>query len=197
MLLKADYTLTDKDGTRLTLDDGVYIHHIIIMDAAPSSGTTTLLAATPDCGKPSWKNGGGLGSLGPLVLPFLGGAKGGLPTSSSTRAIGGVLISKGHENDPTMYAAPGASFKSGFWLGKNDAITANVEAINYKNESREVYLSIDTEYLQMGEKRPSDYLAVGQGMVTSGGCNMAGLALRTFNPYFCSILTYPHRSAKG
>jgi hypothetical protein len=43
----ADYSLTDKQGTRLTLVDGVYIHHIIVSDAAPVSGTTTLLAATP------------------------------------------------------------------------------------------------------------------------------------------------------
>jgi hypothetical protein len=176
MLLKADYTLTDRSGTRLTLADGVYIHHIIIADATPSSGTNTLLAATPSCGKASAKSGGGLGSLGPLVQGFLGG---GLPKSS----MGGVLISKGHENEPTMYAAPGAQFKSGFWIGKNDAITANVEAINYRNQQREVYLSIDTEYIQMGEKRPAEYLAVGQGMITSGGCNMAGLALRKLQSY--------------
>jgi hypothetical protein len=182
MLLKADYTLTDKSGARLTLVDGVYIHHIIIMDATPTSGTTTLLAATPSCGKAS-----GLGSLGPLVQQFLGGAfgaaKSGLPGSSVARGVGGVLISKGHENEATMYAAPGAPFKSGFWLGKNDAITANVEAINYKNEPREVYLSIDTEYIQMEEKHPAEYLAVGQGMITSGGCSMAGLALRMLQSY--------------
>ena len=188
MLLKADYSLTDRSGTRLTLADGVYIHHIIITDATPASGTNTLLAATPSCGKASAKNGGGLGSLGGLVQGFLGGvlggAKGGLPKRSMASGIGGVLISKGHENEPTMYAVPGAQFKSGFWVGKNDAITANVEAINYKNEQREVYLSIDTEYIQMGEKRPAEYLAVGQGMITSGGCNMAGLALRKLQSYY-------------
>jgi hypothetical protein len=173
MLLKADYSLTDAAGTRLTLLDGVYIHHIIIMDATPSSGTTTLMAATPSCGKA----GSGLGLVGGLF----GGGKGALP--SPARGVGGVLISKGHENQPTMYAAPGAPFKSGFWLGRTDAITANVEAINYKNEPREVYLSIDTEYVQM-EKRPTDYLAVGQGMITSGGCNMAGLALRKCSSTF-------------
>jgi hypothetical protein len=184
MLLKADYSLTDERGARLTLVDGVYIHHIIVSDAAPASGTTTLLAATPSCGKSTAQNGGGLGSLGALVQGFLGGAPGGGPKGPASkgglpvRGIGGVLISKGHENEPTMYAAPGATFKSGFWIGKNDAITANVEAINYKNEPQEVYISIDTEYLQMEEKRPSEYLAVGQGMITSGGCNMAGLALR-------------------
>jgi hypothetical protein len=204
MLLKADYSLTDKQGTRLTLVDGVYIHHIIVSDAAPASGTTTLLAATPSCGAPTAKNGGGLGSTGALVQGFLGGilggGKGGKGGASKgavpMRGVGGVLISKGHENEPTMYAVPGAPFKSGFWLGKNDAITANVEAINYKNEPREVYLSIDTEYLQMEEKRPAEYLAVGQGMITSGGCNMAGLALRK-SLLRLRLVLLRGRSAKG
>jgi hypothetical protein len=177
MLLKADYSLTDRDGKRLTLVDGVYIHHIIVMDNTPASGTVTLLAATPSCGK-----AGGLGQLGGLIQGFLGGSLGGAK-GRVPKGVGGVLISKGHANEATMYAVPGAPFQSGFWLGKNDAIMANVEAISYKDEQREVYLSIDTEYLQM-EKRPSEYLAVGQGMITSGGCSMTGLALRKFRHYF-------------
>ena len=154
-ILKADYYLSDKTGNKLTLNDGVYIHHIILMDLTHQTFGVPILAQCPNSN--------------PLTALL----------SGFTSKIPATLIAKGHEEGAIFYSPPNNTIKSGFWMDKNDIISSNVEAINYKNEPQDVYLAIDYEYLQ-GMERPTDYLEVGMGMITSSGCKFA-LDLRMYH----------------
>ena len=55
-------------------------------------------------------------------------------------------------------------------ISENNNIIVNVDAINYRNTPRQVYMSIDDEYLQMDSKLLTDYLNVGLGMLSSACC---------------------------
>ncbi|OCK73864.1 hypothetical protein K432DRAFT_220984 [Lepidopterella palustris CBS 459.81] len=96
-----------------------------------------------------------------------------------------TLVTKGQENKASFYAPVKSTFKSGFWLGKDDTISTNIEAVNYRNESREIYFAIDYEYLPFPESKLKDYFDVGMGMMSSSGCG--GLI---FHPPKDKAITY-------
>jgi hypothetical protein len=190
MLLKANYDLADKDGKRLDLKDGVYIHHIIMSDRTGRMGGGGVF---PKC-----QRRGGLGGLfgggaispkgsmsehshGSSAMRYAAAAlaAGGPIQKRQGLGFGSILVVKGHEDDPILYAPPNNAFKSGNWFGENPGLTANIEAINYRNYPQDVYLSIDAEYLQMDGRRPADYLNIGFGMMSTGGCG-GGLNLSKF-----------------
>jgi hypothetical protein len=186
MILKASYDLANKDGKKLDLSDGVYIHHIIILDSTGRSPKSGGVLPNLNCrGSKGYGKGLGASSVGSM----------GMAGRSSARSIadsfvapdqggfGAALIAKGHEMDDILYAAPNSSIKSGFWVGQRDGMMAQIEAINYRNAPQDVYLSIDAEFLPM-DKRPDDYLYVALAMMTAASCSQ-GTALT-----FCTAVIY-------
>jgi hypothetical protein len=189
MLLKANYDLADKDGKKLDLKDGVYIHHIIMSDRTGRMGGGGL---SPKCqglgglaslfgGKTAKTASKGENSLGSSAMGNAAAAQaaGGPIQKRQGLGFGSILVVKGHEDNAILYSPPNDAFKSGNWFGENPGLTANIEAINYRNHPQEVYLSIDAEYLQMNSSRPADYLNIGFGMMSTGGCG-GGLNLSKF-----------------
>jgi hypothetical protein len=185
MLLKASYDLADKDGRKLDLKDGVYIHHIIMSDKTGRMGGGGLF---PKC-----QGLGGLASLfgGGITAPKGGQSSSAMRDAVAAQAAGGpiqkrqglgfgsILVVKGHEDNAILYSPSSNTFKSGNWFGENPGLTANIEAINYRDYPQDVYLSIDAEYLQMDGNRPADYLNIGFGMMSTAGCG-GGLNLSKF-----------------
>jgi hypothetical protein len=184
MLLKANYDLADKDGTRLDLKDGVYIHHIIMSDRTGRmggggvfpkcqrrGGLTGLFrggATAPAAPKGSMsRHSYGISAMRNAVAAQAGG---GPIQKRQGLGFGSILVVKGHEDNAILYAPPNNTFKSGSWFGEKPTLVANIEAINYRNYPQEVYLSIDAEYLQMDGHRPADYLNIGFGMMSTAGC---------------------------
>jgi hypothetical protein len=174
MLLKANYDLADKDGKRLDLKDGVYIHHIIMSDKTGRMGGGGVF---PKCqgrgGLAGLFRGGATAPKGSSAMRFAAAAQaaGGPIQKRQGLGFGSILVVKGHEDDAILYAPPNNAFKSGNWFGEKPGLVANIEAINYRNYPQEVYLSIDAEYLQMDGRRPADYLNIGFGMMSTGGCS--------------------------
>jgi hypothetical protein len=81
---------------------------------------------------------------GPSGHGAAGAAPSGPNFEASAKVYGAVVIAKGHENEASLYAAPGnSSIKSGFYIGPADLISVNIEPINYKTPPQEVYLNID------------------------------------------------------
>jgi hypothetical protein len=65
--------------------------------------------------------------------------------------------------------------KSGFYMNKSDKINLMTEVINYSNEEKDIYLTIDYEYLPNLPALPKDFLDVGIGAITVSPCGSANL----------------------
>lgn len=80
-----------------------------------------------------------------------------------------IMIGEGGESTPSMFAGRDKNIKSGFWVGEDHRLNAMAEVINYNTQDKEVYLSIDYEYLpNVGTERPSDYREVAFGVLAVG-----------------------------
>lgn len=188
MILKAAYDLADKNGKRLDLSDGVYIHHIVMMDRTGKSPSGGGIAPSFNCkgtGKGFGKGFGASPKGGMGMARHAGSIADAFGAPDQIPGFGAAMIAKGHEMDDILYAAPNSTIKSGFWVGPKDGMFAQIEAINYRNTPRDVYLSIDAEFLPM-DKRPDDYLHVALGMMTAASCSQ-GTAL-TFRTFFFLFL---------
>jgi Fe-S cluster biogenesis protein NfuA len=192
MVLQARADITDKDGKKLSLSDQVYTHHIVVTDMDRSFNMAPF---TPGRGSCSSGRGGmpGLGGFG-----MMGSPKGSNPTSQghgthqkrSPQRSGGfgglsgamkfsMFIAKGNEGDASIFAPLNSSspVKSGYWIGKNDVILGMGEVINYKTVPRQVYLTIDYEYIPVNGARPAEYLDVSFGTVMVEQCGSINLRM--------------------
>jgi hypothetical protein len=211
-ILKADYNLADKEGKRLDLSEGVYLHHAIVMD---TSQTQPGLVLQPVCTMKDYAD-----TLANLLTPkpkSAGGMSGGMssignmgghghssrdtsqidpryvrpqkrqfvPGMSLGSSIPATMITKGGEDKESFYRVLNSTLTTGFWLGKQDNISASIEAINYKNEAKEVYFAIDYEYLSFPDGKPKNFYDVSMGMMTSNGCG---------NLAFCQYYLRMHES---
>jgi hypothetical protein len=89
-----------------------------------------------------------------------------------------IFIGKGREASATVFADPTRSFKTGYSIGKYDRITVTMELINYDEKEKEVYLTLDYEYLP---NAPKGYLDVGIGAINSDGCGAMAIRTRFFS----------------
>jgi hypothetical protein len=153
------------------------------------------------------------GMQGMQRVQGIGPPKGGAEHSHSTRQLGGkgangffnfdLFIIKGNEgNSQTFSPYNTINVKAGYWIGRDDRLSAmvrsffgsyssdkadgmisQVEVVNYKNTLQEVYLTIDMEYLKFDAGRPNEYLDVSFGSIMAEQCG--DLYLRKLNVSQC------------
>jgi hypothetical protein len=110
------------------------------------------------------KSGGG-GKFGGLDL---GKSMGGFMPSVS------VFIGQGDEGSAMTFASKNSPIKSGFWIGARDTFNAMSEVINYDNVQKDMYISLEYEYLPM-PSRPKEYYDVGMGAINVSPCGALSL----------------------
>jgi hypothetical protein len=195
MVLSARAEIVDNDGKKLDAKDGVYVHHILVADLgrnmvvpplAPTgfnskNGCPARAKGAKGAGGMSGMSGmGGMGGHSKLRkrIPQFGslgsllGGKAGSGTSGNGLPSGlSLFIGKGNEGDSSVFAPLNSTaLKSGFWIGKNDKMTATAEVVNYRDKPKDVYFAIDMEYLKFDGGRPADYLDVGFGALLIEQC---------------------------
>lgn len=108
-----------------------------------------------------------LGSGGPKLSPeAMAGLAKLMPAIS-------VFVAQGDEGSATAYHGMN-KIKSGFALGTDDKITMMAEVINYDKVAKEVYLSLDYEYVKKPVDR-KEYYDVGQGAINVSPCSTSSL----------------------
>jgi hypothetical protein len=193
MILQATAHITDKNGKKMGLQDGVYLHHIVMVDSGHALNMAPLLPAQSSC--PAEK-GGMFGLLGAMSGNTVGSSTGNssakAPTSGAAshghgqqkrspqwNSLGGVapgsftiFLAKGNEGDASTYAPLNSSrMKSGYWIGKNSKLSVIAELVNYKTVPRDdAYFSIDLEYIPFSDGRPKEYMDVGFGVMMTESC---------------------------
>jgi hypothetical protein len=199
MVLQAKAEITDKEGNRLDLKEQVYTHHIIVANLGrmmvmppvlPSfSGFAGCAGAAKGSGSMGGMGGMAMGAPKAATTPAATPAKS--PSkrspqspakSSGSSGMSGfsIFIGKGNEGDSSIFAPINSTaIKSGYWIGKDDKITATAEVVNYKNVPQDIYLSIDMEYRPINGTRPTEYLDVGFGALQIEQCG--NMYLRTYS----------------
>jgi hypothetical protein len=167
MVLQANMETSNKLGEKEGVTEGVYTHHFVTVDIGrpqiPNPVTTKCngfdLAALM---------GGASGASSPAA------PKSGLGSMFSMPAVS-VLIGKGNEEGASVFFAPNTTVKSGFYLSKSDKIYMTAELVNYKPVDRDIYISMEYEYIQIpsGGKKPAEFMDVGMGSIAVEACNMA------------------------
>ena len=113
--------------------------------------------------------GGLLGSGGSKLTPeSLGGL-----VEKVTPAMS-VFIAQGDEGSPTSFEGMN-KIKSGFALGTEDKVNVVAEVINYDNVEKEVYMTLDYEYVpNMADHK--EWYDVGQGAINVSPCDTMNLS---------------------
>jgi hypothetical protein len=75
-----------------------------------------------------------------------------------------VFIGKGNEEGAAVFAAPNSTVKSGFYFSKADKLYMTAELVNYKPVDRDIYISMDCEYIKGSGSKPAGYMDVGMGV---------------------------------
>lgn len=193
MVLRANAQITDNVGKPLDLTSEVYTHHILISELGktapmaplkqppfPKNCPTTSLAGMSGMlnGLSGFSLGtkSGSGSMSGVHshgrrAPQLGGGN----LSGKSRGLS-MFIAKGNEGDTSVYSALNDTVvKSGYWIAEGSQMSASAEVVNYRNNSREVYMTVDIEYLKGFNTRPKEYLEVGFGTIIVLSCDGANL----------------------
>lgn len=184
MVLQATAQVAFENGTRQDASAGVYTHHVIITDVGRPLVTLPVLAKCANGTQPGFTGFGGVGTV-PTGAGGAGGHGDGhghghkkkrqsllgegfsLPEGIDLPPIS-VFVGTGEDASPQVFASKDSKVKSGFYIGKDDMIMAMIEAINYHPYEKDIYLSIDIEYLP-GEREPG-WLDVGMGAINIDGC---------------------------
>jgi hypothetical protein len=201
MVLGARIDITDKEGNKLGLENKIYVHHIITMALGR---TMTMAPLFPALNRGSCQGspmGGGMGMMGAPKStssdqgPKTGGHSHGM--LSKRQGMFSIFIGKGNEGDSTRFSALNNTVvKSGYWIGQKDKIGQTAEVVNYKNQSQEVYLTMDYEYNKMTGARPKEYLDVGLGAIQVEQCGNIYLGISKAFFFEQNMLTQ-YSAAKG
>jgi hypothetical protein len=73
------------------------------------------------------------------------------------------------------YASKNSQLKSGFWISKTDQMNMMSEVINYDQFEKDIYVSLDYEYLPNFQSRPTEYYDVGFGSINVSPCSSSML----------------------
>jgi len=115
---KADITF--EDGTPAGINNGVYLHHVIVMDP--------------------WKQPGDFASWCPGNLSSM-------TRQQLSHPIKSIFLSGGVEHFKVWYTTPDGEFDSGYYVHQGPfAMTA--EIVNYKTTPQKVYITLDYEWVQ-------------------------------------------------
>jgi hypothetical protein len=168
MLLRVANDVTDKDGHRLGIRNGIYTHHIGLINTARRADMAPLDVAASIC--PDAKD--------PLLIGFSNAPtkqqmEGKLTEGHSHmkrqafpagfRPPFSPLLVKGNEADAVIYAPVNCTaVKSGYWIGSKDTILSIAEIIKY-NAAQDVYVTVNYDYVSFENSngvRPADYLTL-------------------------------------
>jgi hypothetical protein len=108
------------DGTEAAVNNGVYVHHLGIMDLDYKGGSQLSACPGRDPNTPS----PGRRSEGAL---FTGGAE---------------------DKGDTYFTSGDGKFNSGFFVGKNDRIMGGAQVINYRDVTQKVHIQLELEYIE-------------------------------------------------
>jgi hypothetical protein len=209
-ILYAQGDVTDKNGKKVSVQDGVYSHHVIMSDVGRTMVPMPAVARCPD-GKiggfnfnPATMLAGMGGSKEPkaatAAVPKGGMAKGG--HSHKKRQFGpeiekimsdllqtkqgidtfvtnmppiSILIGGGDDGSATRFAPPaGSKLKTGFYVSPKDSINLMAEIVNYDNKVKEVYVTLDYEYIPNLPSKPTDIFEVGMAAINVAPCAGTG-----------------------
>lgn len=127
-----------EDGTPADPAHGVYIHHILSADISQSGYLTVL-----PCDFPSYNI-----SANP-ISPIVPGAP---------------FIGQGEDNGDSaiMFTSRDGSYDSGFQVGMTDQFFLQSDLVNYNEDTKQVYITIDFEYVDghVGELVAPNLLSV-------------------------------------
>jgi hypothetical protein len=170
LLLSARIDLTDKTGKKLPLNSEIYTHHIIVGGVEKRTIKPAVSAVALCKDGPQTRRGG--------FADF----------SASPHAI---ISIKGHEANAVDWATRNSesSTKGGLWIGKSEALFNSVEIVNYKEQSQDVYFTIDAEYLQLDSK-PTNHSDVGFAATIVFDCAEAVMEPPKDKPETYSTLEY-------
>lgn len=131
-----------ENGTN-ALDSGVYIHHILSFDTTKKTETFASRCATED-GEPSTGLGGLIDDLSGLI---------------GTMFIG---VGEDNGNEMKIFSNEASEIESGFHIGPDDELTANIDLVNYGKAPIDVYVTLDIEFIdgQEGEDAYSTLLDI-------------------------------------
>ncbi|KAF1817033.1 hypothetical protein P152DRAFT_478086 [Eremomyces bilateralis CBS 781.70] len=197
MVLEAQGQMSFANGSRQDIQFGVYTHHILFADIGRPAVSLPLGAVCPD----GIKNAGGFAGQGAALAgsgPPPGVTASGPPGQSEGHSHGrkrqappgskippiSILVGNGEDASPLVFASKDPSVKSGFYIGEEDKFGLMAEVINYDNHDKDVWFSVDIEYIE-GPREP-DYLDVGGGALNIDGCSR-GLA---FHPPADKAVSY-------
>ena len=184
MVLRANAEISDKTGKQLTLNDGIYTHHIVVSNQGRGAGIAPILPSMNTCKGSNANSLGSIFGMGPKSGPK--GTMGSSHQKRDPQATSGgfsprgfsIFIAKGNEGDTSIFAPINSTLaKSGYWIGEGDKMSAIAEVVNYKDEPREVFLTFDMEYLKFDGPRPSDYLDVSFGYMFTEQCGDINLRM--------------------
>jgi hypothetical protein len=137
------YTKIDvvfEDGTRASIDSGVYLHHAIALDVATDRkvASSTTESWVPFCS-----------GFEKLISAMSSQVKSPQDKEVSVFGFGAV------DEFKQMWTTPDGKFDSGYYLGLNDKMLFQAELINYNKEPKQVYLQIDAEYVLGAVGKPA------------------------------------------
>lgn len=172
MVLKASQLTSDKDGKWEGVEQGVYTHHFVSI----STGKRQIMNPVfPKCGRSN-------NATAPAPAPAPMQHAHGQTVDLSTAAEPGmsVFIGKGNDEAPSVFASRDPKVKSGYYLPKDGRMVLSAELNNYLPKDRDIYISMDYEYIQspVSGSKPLGYLDVGFGSM-GVSCNLVGT--------FCTI----------
>jgi hypothetical protein len=112
-----------EDGSLASPEKGVYVHHLYAFDVSKAGVVTSLPCDFETVNK-----------TGPPFDPMI-------PISP--------FAVQGEDNGDAaiLYTTTDGKFDSGFYIGANDKFLINSDLVNYNAEAKQVYLTIDFEYV--------------------------------------------------
>lgn len=185
MILSAQGQMAFANGSRQDIQFGVYTHHILLFDVGRPGINLPMKAVCPDGTRSVFGFGGVGGATAVGALGVGAGASGGAASGTTgghshhKRQFPSIsaLVGNGEDASALVFASTDPAVKSGFYAGKDDRYILTVEAINYDDYLKDVWFSLDIEYIE--GPRPAGYLDVGGGAINIDGCE-GGLAFREY-----------------
>lgn len=143
-----------EDGSEANPAKGIYIHHVLTSDR-----TKKTSAFISSCNSPT------------------------RPGTSISSMMGGTgFVGTGEDagDRPYLYVTPNGKSNTGFWVDKGDQFSANVQLVNYNQQTKRVFVTYDLEWVpgKVGQNTKTILTSISQ-CGTSIKLNHAGAANST------------------
>jgi hypothetical protein len=127
------------DGTEAGPSQGIQVHHILTSDLSKSQNQAVAFCAVANPGP---------------AKPFNG--------TRFAKIIGAGFLGQGEDNGEIVFTSEDGSYPAGFFLGAKDRFALLGDFVNFNNETKEVYVTMDMEYVDghVGKDAVSALLSV-------------------------------------